>query len=350
MTTKARSTNRMDARNQRAPRQDTLALWAGIAFSFLFTGLIWIAGSRLDAIRLLPDTGPAWYYWRLPEPTFWTRASVGGLYLLHQFALWALIFRAQQERPKYTTSLHRFNVLALGVNALFIVLHFVQTHIFYDGLAQDVSIWTSQGSVIVMLVAILLMENTRRGLFAGKRINFLNEAARFWRKYHGYVFAWAIVYTFWYHPMVSTSGHLIGFLYMFLLMVQGSLFYTRIHTNRWWTFTQEATVLVHGGLVAVMQGNGMWPMFAFGFAGLLVLTQMFGLGLPRWARWAILAVFVGTVLLTYSIVGWARINEIVRIPAIEYLAVFVLAGLTSGGMWLARLLRRAPTAPDGAAA
>ena len=31
-----------------------------------------------------------------------------------------------------------------------------QTHIWYDGLAQDVPIWTSQFSVIIMLVIILL--------------------------------------------------------------------------------------------------------------------------------------------------------------------------------------------------
>ena len=52
------------------------------------------------------------------------------------------------------------------------------------------------------------------------------------RKYHGYVFAWATVYTFWYHPMENTAGHLIGFFYMFLLLLQGSLFLTRIHINK----------------------------------------------------------------------------------------------------------------------
>ena len=163
---------------------------------------------------------------------------------------------------------------------------------------------------------------------------------RFARKYHGYFFAWATIYTFWYHPMVSTSGHLIGFLYMFLLLLQGSLFFTRIHINRWWMFANEFAVLVHGSLVAVMQGNGIWPMFAFGFGGVFIITQMHGLGLSRWIKWALLLIYIGLVLWVYSERGRANLNEIIRIPVIDYVAVFVLAGLFWLGLWLARLVRK----------
>ena len=141
------------------------------------------------------------------------------------------------------------------------------------------------------------------------------------------------------YRVIDNLQHLIGFLYMFLLMLQGSLFFTRIHINKWWTVVQEVTVLIHGALVAVMQGNGIWPMFAFGFAGLLVITQMHGLGLPRWSKWGIVAIFVGSVIWIYSDRGLAQLNEIIRIPAIEYLAVFVLAGLIWLGLWLAGIVR-----------
>jgi hypothetical protein len=324
------------------PQKSTAAntsLWLGILFSFLFTALIAWAGQRLDAIRLLPDTGVAWYYWRLPEPTVWTRLSVWSLYLLHQVALWGLIWYAQKNRPKYTSGLHRFNIIALGVNAFFILAHFAQTHLFYDGLAQDVSIFTSQGSVIVLLVWVLLMENNRRGLFFGKRVPFKQGVVEFAKKYHGYIFAWATVYTFWYHPMVNTSGHLIGFFYMFLMLLQGSLFFTRVHINRYWTFVQEFTVAIHGTLVAVQQGNGIWPMFFFGFLGIFVITQMYGLGLKPWVRWLLLGAYAATAIGVYSQLGWARLNEIIRIPFIEYLAVFILAGLFTAGLWVARKLR-----------
>ena len=320
-------------------RPDLLVLWGGILFSLAFTALIWWAGARLDAIELLPDQGVAWYYWRLPNPTFLTRATAWLSYLAHQIAIWALIYIAQKDKLKYTTNLHKVNLYALGVNAIFIAWHFVQTHLWYDGLAQDVSIFSSQGSVIVLLVWIMLMENQRRGLFFGKKVPISQQVIRFARKYHGYFFAWATIYTFWYHPMVSTSGHLIGFLYMFMLLLQGSLFFTRIHINKWWMFANEFAVLVHGTLVAVMQGNGIWPMFAFGFGGVFIITQMHGLGLSRWVKWALLFIYVVLVLLVYSERGWDKLNEIIRIPLIDYLAVFILAGLFWLGLWLARLVR-----------
>ncbi len=324
------------------PRVAQIALWGGILFSALFVALIWWAGKRLDAVQLLPDQGVAWYYWKLPEPTFWTRLTSWGFYALHQVTLWGLIYYAQTRVKKYTTGLHPVNLWALAANAFFLVLHFVQTHIWYDGIAQDVSIFSSQGSVILMLVAILLMENQRRGLFWGKKVPLGKRVMSFVRKYHGYVFAWATVYTFWYHPMVNTTGHLIGFFYMFLLLLQGSLFLTRIHTNKYWMVVQEVTVAIHGTLVAVMQGNGIWPMFAFGFAGIFILTQMHGLGWRAWVRWLVAGLYVAAALVIYSSRGWVQLNEIVRIPVIEYVLVFVLAGLVALGIWIADRFRKQP--------
>jgi hypothetical protein len=320
-------------------RKDLIAFWAGIAFSLLFTGIIWLAGERLNSIPLLPDQGASWYYWKLPAPTWITRATAWGFYLAHQITIWALIWYAQKNNLRYTTGLHKVNLWALAATAFFILLHFVQTHIWYDGLAQDVSIFSSQGSVIVLLVWVLLMENNRRGMFFGKKLPIKQETIRFARRNHGYFFAWAAIYTFWYHPMVNPSAHLIGFFYMFLLLLQGSLFFTRIHVNRWWTLLMEFTVLIHGTLVAVMQGKGMWPMFFFGFAGMFVITQMHGLGLKMWQKWLVLAAYIASVTLVYSQRGWGQLNEIVRIPAIEYLAVIVLALIFGGGLWVAKKIR-----------
>ena len=165
------------------------------------------------------------------------------------------------------------------------------------------------------------------------------EIVRWARTYHGYFFAWAAIYTFWFHPMVSTPGHLIGFIYMFFLLLQGSLMYTRVHVNRWWTVTLELMVMVHGTLVAIAQGAGLWPMFFFGFGGIFVITQMHGLGLKLWTRLLILAGYGAAVIAVYSRLGWARINEIIRIPVIDYLAVLLLAGLIAGGLWVARRLK-----------
>ena len=321
---------------QTTQQQMKVAVVSSIAFSFIFTLLIWFAGERLVAFPKLPDQGASWYYWKLAEPTFWTRLSAWGLYLVHQVSIWGLIYYAQRQKVKYTAGLHRFNILALAVNALFIILHFIQSHIWYDGLAQDVSIWSSQISVVILLIAVLLMENPRRGLFFGKRAPISKEVVRIVRKYHGYFFAWAIIYTFWYHPMEPTPGHLIGFFYMFMLLLQGSLFYSRIHVNRWWTFVQEFLVLIHGTIVAVFQGADLWPMFAFGFGAIFIITQMHGLGLSRGAKIGLTVLYGAAALAIYSQRGLVATNEIIRIPVIDYVGVFILAGIVGGGLWVVR--------------
>lgn len=323
------STESLQSKHFLSPLQNisaNQAMWGGILFSFLFTGLIWLVGGRLDAIELLPDQGASWYRWKLPNPTFWTRFSAWSSYTVHQVAIWYLIYYAQKNRLKYTSGLHPVNAAALAINALFIVWHLIQTHIWYDGLAQDVSVFSSQWSVIILLVAVLLMENQRRGLFFGKKVGFLKETGRVVRKYHGYVFAWGIIYTFWFHPMVSEAQHLIGFLYMFLLMTQSSLFFTRVHINKWWMLVQEVTVVIHGTMVAYLH-NQAWPMFLFGFLGLFIITQMHGLGLSKRIRWVFAAIYVVGVIAVYSNRGWANINEIFRISIGELVMVFLLAGI-----------------------
>ncbi len=325
-------------------RAGVLALWGGVAFSVAYTVLILLLGDRLAQVPHLPDAGASWYYWKLPEPTVWSRLSAWGLYGLHQLVLWGLIAHARRQVKTYTSGLHRVNVLALGANALFALLHLVQTHVWYDGLAQDVSIWSSFGSVAFLLIWVLLMENPRRGLFFGRPLPISREVIGFARRTHGYVFSWAIVYTFWYHPTEPSWGHLAGFFYTLLLMLQSSLFFTRIHTHRWWTFTLEALVLVHGTTVAFLtQPNDLWAMFAFGFGGIFILTQMHGLGLSRAARGSLLALYVAAAAVVYGRLGLGRLDELLRIPFIDYLGVLLLAGLMGAWLRVARRLRGTPS-------
>ena len=66
---------------------------------------------------------------------------------------------------------------------------------------------------------------------------------------------------------------------------------------------------------------------------------MHGLKLSRGVRGALGAVYIITALVVYGQRGWLRINEIVRIPLIEYALVFLLAGIVGGGLWLLRRWR-----------
>jgi len=186
-------------------------------------------------------------------------------------------------------------------------------------------------SVILLLLVVILMENRRRGIVFGRPWGgFVAEAGGVARRYHGYYFAWATIYTFWYHPMVFTSGHALGFLYMFLLFTQGALMFTRMHTNRWWTVTLEAMVMVHGVVVAFMNVDGMWHMFGFGLGGVFVVTQVFGLGLKRAVCWTVVGLYVGIVLAFYSQWGWQDFPRVFRILGGYYIALPLLAAV----IWL----------------
>lgn len=312
------------------PRRDVIALAGGVLFVIAFCVAVYVTGQWLASVPHLPDQGASWYFWKLPNPTWVTRTTVWALYLAHQLTFFALIAWGQRQNLKVSSGLQRVNVLALGLNALFVVLHLVQTQVTYDGLAQDVSIWSSLGSVAFLLIWVLLMENPRRGLFFGWKAPISPRVIDFARRTHGYVFAWAVVYTFWYHPTEPTSGHLIGFFYTLLLMLQGSLFFTRVHTNRWWTLTLEVLVIAHGTLVAVMQNQSFWTTFFFGFTGLFIITQMHGLGWSRWVRGLILGAYLGALVFVYAHRGVAKVNEAFRIPLIDYAGVLLLALILAG--------------------
>lgn len=111
-----------------APHFDSnRAVWIGVAFSFAFVGLIWLTGELwLDPPPFAPRQDAAWfpvlwYHWQLAEPTFWTRATAWGGYILHQVIIWSLIWRAYRQGLKYTSGLHRVNIAALITNAVFII-------------------------------------------------------------------------------------------------------------------------------------------------------------------------------------------------------------------------------------
>ncbi len=303
-----------------------LAIVACLVIMAVIVGL----GPYSSADMFLPDQGNYWYYWQLREPGFWSRFSAWSLYGLHQLGLWGLIAWAQFRRPAYSPTLHPVNIAAIGFNLLFVTLHIAQTRLFYDGLAQDTPVLSSQLSVIFMLVFILIMENRRRGLFFGHRVHFLDRPGDFLRRYHGYYFAWAIVYTFWFHPIEDNLGHLLGTFYTLLLLLQGSLFFTRAHRDRNWTLLLEVFVLAHGAMVAYLSvANGQWPMFLFGFLTLFVITQMHGLGLGRRSRAALVLTYVVAVVASYHGRGW-DVLQVLRIPMAEFVLVYACAAL----LWL----------------
>ncbi|MFC1909806.1 hypothetical protein ACFLXC_00740 [Chloroflexota bacterium] len=123
-----------------------------------------------------------------------------------------------------------------------------------------------------MLAVIIILENPRRGVFLGRKAgkSFTAQVGLFFRRIHTYLFAWALVYTFWFHPMATDPQLLTGFFYMFLLFTQVMLAWTGVHFSRGWMILLESFVAIHALIVVVFNTSffasaDMWPMFFSGF-------------------------------------------------------------------------------------
>lgn len=300
----------------------------GLFVSAAFTFVIFVTAGYLAGFEIVGSTRPFQYPWRLVHPTSLSHLTAWIGYLAHNIAVWIILFLAQRQKPGFENGFRWFNWAMVGTHVVFILLHLLQTRLWYDGLAADVPEITALGSVALMLMVILILETPRRGLILDARFPFRQGFLEVVRRYHGYLFSWAIVYTFWYHPTVGTIGHLAGFFYMFMLFVQSALIFNRAHLNKFWTFLLEFFVLIHALLVALAQGNSMWPMFVFGFASMFILAQMYGLGLGTWTKRLLVIGFLALAVGVYAATGrLEKIHEIARIPVLDYLVVFLLYGI-----------------------
>lgn len=327
-----------------------LYAWVGaVTFALVFTAVIWLMGPNLERFTetFLPPQGAWWYPWQLPTRDSAGMAIVWGLYLANQFAVWGLIRWAQhnliEQKTRPTEALTRYNLAAFGIVTLFSLLHLVQTHIWFDGLAKDVPILTSQGSVIIMLAIVLIIENPRRGLILGKRAGrpFTTQVSAWFRHNHMYVISWALIYTFWFHPMATDPQLLTGFFYMFLLFAQMCLAYTWIHIDRRWIITLEAFVAIHGTIVAFYNtqdfgSTNIWPMFFTGFAFMFVFTYIYALKAPRWAYGVLAAGYLAFLGWLYAPFGYGRsLENLTRLEMLWIpIILYGLAALFAAFIWL----------------
>jgi hypothetical protein len=114
---------------------------------------------------------------------------------------------------------------------------------------------------------------------------------------------------------------------MFLLFLQGSLFFTRYHTNRWWTASLEMLFTVHGALVAyfILQAgqDGPWSMFLFGGVTLFLITQMHGLGLSTKGK-LIIATPLIAIMATFYMMNPDLVGLWPRVPMINYIGTILV--------------------------
>lgn len=307
--------------------------WAAVAASALLTALIAVLGPRLRTAFVLPVDEGSWFYaWQLAHPTFLSRFTAWTFYGLHQVSTWVLVALAMREKA-HADRVSRINVAFFAVNLGFSLLHILQTQLWYDGLAQDVPIWSSQYSVIVMLVLILFLMIPRRGIFLGLKVRLPDRALAFVQRWHGLYISWALVYTFWFHPTEGVPAILTGFFYMFLLFTQMSVANTRAHFVVGWITVLELLVGLHGPAIALINTNNGWPMFLFGFLFLFVFTQQFGFKLHWAVRALIFLAYAAGAVYVYGFLfaeekGLRSLYQIIFIPLALYGGTFALVGLS----------------------
>ena len=290
------------------------------------------------------------YFWQLPEETrdlVASQTTAWLFYAMHQLAVWSTIYVAQLEfsqqgsfqenginksaGPKYTSELRRINWISLGCNFFFWLLHLLHTHIWYDATAPTAHEMSSQGSVILMLIFVLMMEGPKRGLFFGRpAMTWSLSAIDVVKRYHGYAFSWAVIYTFWYHPMEGYLGHVFGFAHVWMVMFQGSMMYTTAHLNKYWRMICEAWVFLHGMVISMQTlSSNSWPMFTFGFGAIFAMTQVPGLPCLQ-DRHVVLRLLptvifaVVYVLVFVATPGWTKPQVFVFIPSAEYLGAIAM--------------------------
>lgn len=328
----------MKRKNTQTLSVKTLIGISAAAF-ILISALTVLFSPRLAAefYPLPEDQGSSWYYWQLDELGAAGRIAVWSGYIVHQILVWGIFFAARKEKKRAVASGERdpsvdapysnpgstmagkHQLWMTVVNVFFVALHLLQTHLWYDGLAQDVPIWTSQGSVIVMLVLILVMEMPRRGLFFGRWRHVPASLHRVLRNWHGPFIAWALVYTFWFHPMEGNWGLMSGFVYMFLLFIQMNIFGSHAHKRRSWVVVLESFVVVHGTLISLYKDLDAWPLFFFGFLFMFLITYMHTWTLRPVIQWLIGAAGLAALIWVYSVPrGWEHVVEISFIPIALY--------------------------------
>ena len=300
-----------NSRNSKS--RNAIYIWfAGILFSVFFTILIWFLGPNLNHFiqTFLPYQGGFWYYWKLPTRNFWSMAIVWAFYLINQFLVWGAIIWAQrnlsEEKINPTYDLTKYNLIIIAIMVPFIFLHLLQTQIWFDGLAQDTPIWSSMGSVVVLLAIVIVMQNPVSGLFLGRKAGkpYTKMVIDFFRHNHMYIFSWALIYTFWFHPMANYPQILSGFFFMFLLFTQMSLAYTKVHLDQRWIVTLQSWVAIHAVIVAFFNnqlfgGADIWPMFFTGFVFMFVFTYMYALKMKNYLRWTITALYFAFLIWLY---------------------------------------------------
>lgn len=241
--------------------------------------------------QIVGDIGIFKYPFRLEKSSLAAKIIPWICYVIHQTGIWIILFRAQKS--KYAgeitwTDARHWNPYATSMllwNALFIIIHFVESMLMYESLAATLPEMSVLLAGLSTTVIPTLFELRRRGLIIGwvpkgSFGDFLKDISSFARLYHGYPISFGLCLLFWFHPFEATWTHWSGFSHVFLLFFQSSLVYQKQHLNRYWTTLLEVWFVLHGTIMAFFHGNMdglLWIIYLTSFFLLFVVCYMWGL-------------------------------------------------------------------------
>ena len=150
-------------------------------------------------------------------------------------------------------------------------------------------------AVFLALTVALLMQQTERGIVFGFSLHSetLILLTNIVRRFHGYVFTWAVVFTFWHHPAEAGVEHLSGFFIILLFTTQACLMYTTSHLGVIWRILLELQMLFHAVIAEIHRTHReVWKMFVSGSLAVFVITQMHAFPLSFLTKSGILAAYI----------------------------------------------------------
>ena len=152
-------------------------------------------------------------------------------YVSHQLSTFLCIYAAQASRdtrrqlpgeePRvFTNNLRPINLWLLVINWCFLAIHALNSHYHFDGLAAEMSFWSPQLAMLLMVAIIIVMEIDSRGIIAGYKPSLYQGGVYLLRRYHGYIFSYFIIHQLWFHPWLACVSHVIGIAHSVLLLAQ----------------------------------------------------------------------------------------------------------------------------------
>ena len=278
---------------------DKVALIIGVAASVLLALLIYVFTGSL--LKNSPTYGSSRNFFLFGKPLLMLVSQP--LYILHQLALWAMLYYARTHL-KCSHKLQPFHYWMAGMNLVFVLLYVAQSYLFLGNISYRLP---AELPLIVLGLSywFLIAKSSGRGFIFGYPVLYTQDIAEVAEKCLPYYFSFAVLFNFWYKPFVDKYMLFFVRLVVELIFITHScLIQTHIHENKYWSLLLELMVLPYSVIILVFPLSTPKPtldilLFSLFCVAVFAISQMHGLNfLTRMMKIVItvLVIFLGILL------------------------------------------------------